>query len=163
MIGTSMATPHVSGAAALLIAAGVEGSDNIRSRLINTARDLGKRGKDNYYGYGLIDVYGALLNRKITKAEVFAFTKGENIYNLKSDIKNADDQGFFKLEKVESGKVFIAAWLDLNKNEVVDIGDYYGEKGPFNITDSINDLNIEMRYISDFTSKIKVQRGRSSN
>ncbi len=58
--GTSMATPHVSGLAALLIANGVTGSTAIREAIEKTARDRGPAGKDNGYGWGLIDAYAAL-------------------------------------------------------------------------------------------------------
>lgn len=60
--GTSMASPHVAGTAALVIAAGIADSnadgkinDEIRKRLQETADDLGSTGKDNQYGYGLVD------------------------------------------------------------------------------------------------------------
>ncbi|MCL4459216.1 MAG: S8 family peptidase [Chloroflexi bacterium] len=54
--GTSMATPHVSGTAALSIASH-PGYTNlqIRTLLQNTADDLGAVGRDNLYGYGLVD------------------------------------------------------------------------------------------------------------
>ncbi|HUW18015.1 MAG TPA: S8 family serine peptidase [Sedimentisphaerales bacterium] len=58
--GTSMAAPHVSGTAALLICTGVSGPDAIREALQNTARDLGPAGWDQQYGWGLVDAYAAL-------------------------------------------------------------------------------------------------------
>ncbi|MFA4872472.1 MAG: S8 family serine peptidase [Patescibacteria group bacterium] len=58
--GTSMATPHVAGAAALLMSKGVINPSEVRSRLESTAQDLGSKGKDAYYGSGLIDVAKAL-------------------------------------------------------------------------------------------------------
>jgi serine protease len=59
--GTSMATPHVSGVAALLIANGnATTPDQIRTALQSTAEDLGATGKDDTYGYGLVDAYAAL-------------------------------------------------------------------------------------------------------
>ncbi len=59
--GTSMASPHVTGAAALLIAKGVATTpDEIRTALESTAKDLGSSGRDNTYGYGLIQVADAL-------------------------------------------------------------------------------------------------------
>jgi subtilisin len=58
--GTSMATPHVAGIAALLIASGVTGPDNLKSRLIATAQDLGATGFDNLYGNGLVNAFAAV-------------------------------------------------------------------------------------------------------
>jgi len=53
--GTSMAAPHVTGAAALVISSGTTGVDNVRSKLQITADDLGDPGRDELYGYGLVD------------------------------------------------------------------------------------------------------------
>ena len=58
--GTSMATPHVAGVAALLIADGVVGPDKVREALQNTAEDKGDAGWDPYYGWGIVDAYAAL-------------------------------------------------------------------------------------------------------
>lgn len=61
--GTSMATPHVSGLAALLASHGVTAPDKIRQALEQTARDLGPSGWDPEYGWGLIDAHAALTYR----------------------------------------------------------------------------------------------------
>lgn len=58
--GTSMAAPHVAGVAALLIANGVTGPDNVREALQSTAEDKGPVGRDDAYGYGIVDAYAAL-------------------------------------------------------------------------------------------------------
>jgi serine protease len=62
-VGTSMATPHVSATAALVIASGILGAhptpDAIERRLELTATDLGKRGRDRHYGYGLVNAAAA--------------------------------------------------------------------------------------------------------
>ncbi|MHC4721573.1 MAG: S8 family serine peptidase, partial [Planctomycetota bacterium] len=58
--GTSMAAPHVSGVAALLISTGVTGPDTIRQALEDTAIDLGSSGWDAEYGWGIVDAYAAL-------------------------------------------------------------------------------------------------------
>jgi serine protease len=58
--GTSMAAPHVSGVAALLVSMGVTGPDAVREALQNTAIDLGPAGWDQQYGWGLLDAYAAL-------------------------------------------------------------------------------------------------------
>jgi serine protease len=59
--GTSMAAPHVSGAAALLVSQGITKPDRVREALENTAVDLGQPGWDAQYGWGLVDVEAALL------------------------------------------------------------------------------------------------------
>jgi serine protease len=58
--GTSMATPHVSGLAALLASHGVTGPDKIRQAMELTAKDLGPPGWDEEYGWGMIDAHAAL-------------------------------------------------------------------------------------------------------
>jgi len=67
--GTSMAAPHVTGAAALIIDTkkcdlnldGVCTPAEVQQRLEQTAIDLGDPGKDNLYGSGLVNVYNALI------------------------------------------------------------------------------------------------------
>ncbi|MGB2841573.1 MAG: S8 family serine peptidase [Halobacteriota archaeon] len=59
--GTSIATPHVAGVAALLKSKRAKlSNEEIRETLRTTAEDLGEEGKDDYYGYGLVDAYAAL-------------------------------------------------------------------------------------------------------
>jgi serine protease len=58
--GTSMATPHVSGLAALLISRGVTHPDRVAEIIKTTARDLGPAGWDPEYGWGMIDASAAL-------------------------------------------------------------------------------------------------------
>ena len=59
--GTSMAAPHVSGVAALLLAQDPTLTpDQIRNALESTAEDLGNPGRDDTYGWGLIDAQAAL-------------------------------------------------------------------------------------------------------
>jgi subtilisin family serine protease len=61
LCGTSMATPHVSGAAALLRAQNPTWTNQqVVDRLLSTAQDLGSPGRDNFFGYGLVDAARAL-------------------------------------------------------------------------------------------------------
>src|SRR3989344_1571852 len=64
--GTSMASPHVAGAVALVLATAVQSAYDVdvdgawdpaevRAALQAAADDLGTAGHDNFYGYGLVD------------------------------------------------------------------------------------------------------------
>ena len=62
-----MASPHVAGVAALVIAAGITDSngdgninDEVRATLTSTAEDIGPTGKDMHYGYGLVSAAAAV-------------------------------------------------------------------------------------------------------
>jgi lantibiotic leader peptide-processing serine protease len=60
--GTSMATAHASGVAALIIGqhGGAMNPEHVRARLRSSADDLGKAGKDDFYGMGRINALQAL-------------------------------------------------------------------------------------------------------
>ncbi len=73
--GTSMASPHVAGVAALIIAAGVSdyngdgiiNNRDVRAILQDTATDLGAIGRDPQFGYGLVN---ALLAAQTAGADI---------------------------------------------------------------------------------------------
>ncbi len=58
--GTSMASPHVAGVAALLYSRGYTNPATIESILRQSAKDLGKAGQDEEFGFGQVDAFKAL-------------------------------------------------------------------------------------------------------
>ena len=81
MNGTSQATAHVSGAAAILLAKEIADkngdgrfADDVRTLLNTSARDLGDSGRDQYFGFGLVDLEKALTPPAPTKWE-YSITK----------------------------------------------------------------------------------------
>ncbi len=58
--GTSMASPHVAGLAALLMSQGVTSPAAVEALITRTAQDLGTKGKDNDFGHGFIQPRAAL-------------------------------------------------------------------------------------------------------
>lgn len=59
--GTSMATPHVAGAAAVLRAAWPSlTAPQVTDILLNSATDLGTIGVDSVYGHGMLNLYAAV-------------------------------------------------------------------------------------------------------
>jgi serine protease len=65
--GTSMATPHVTGIAALIISQGVTNPAAVEALIKKTAHPVGAAGRNDDYGYGLIQPRAALFGFGIAK------------------------------------------------------------------------------------------------
>jgi serine protease len=65
--GTSMASPHVAGIAAMLMQQGITDPAAIEEALEKTAVDLGTPGRDDTYGFGLVDARAALRGLGLAK------------------------------------------------------------------------------------------------
>lgn len=125
--GTSMAAPHVSGAANLLLEYGLS-SKGVKSLLINTAEDKGSSGWDAYYGWGEVDLNDAYTYRDYV-------------------IDDTVTEGSYKYYKVQIILVGEKATLVWNKHNT-----YAGASTPTTLYD-INDLDLRLYRESDGSLK----------
>jgi serine protease len=65
--GTSMATPHVAGIAAMLMQQGITAPAAIEVALERFAVDLGAPGRDDTFGFGLVDARATLRGLGLAK------------------------------------------------------------------------------------------------
>ncbi|MFW5984799.1 MAG: S8 family peptidase [Halanaerobiaceae bacterium] len=122
--GTSMAAPHVAGAAALLYSSGITEPAAMKKKLLDSAD------KDQ-----LININQALnLEQQNTnkadqlpeRVKVYAARKTEKKLELVGDPAHPDENGNFTLE-IKEGNWQIIAWGDQNENGQLDKGDFYRE------------------------------------
>ncbi len=62
LAGTSMAAPQVSAVAAMLVGLDIATPDEIERILVASAWDLGRLGRDDHYGHGILDARAAVLH-----------------------------------------------------------------------------------------------------
>jgi serine protease len=127
--GTSMATPHVAGVAALLISRGITTPDAIRNRLRDTAVDLGAPGWDQYFGYGLVNAAAAVgASNPNSTMRTFSGVVSGNTIMRQSDFASVAATGSFTITNAQPGTKSVFAWQDFNGNGQVDFGDYFGRR-----------------------------------
>ncbi|MFH2054858.1 MAG: S8 family serine peptidase, partial [bacterium] len=126
--GTSFSAPHVAGAVALLRQANPNASvDTIKWALMNSALDLGDLGEDNTYGYGLIDLPGALA--------LLPENEEVNIYvsDVTPDSVVADTMVDVVVELANNGIGTVDVWGRITNADprivIVEDSSYFGELG----------------------------------
>ena len=113
--GTSAATPHVAGAAALILSASPELTvSELRDKLFEATVDMGSPGKDNIYGHGRLD----LSQIDITPS---VFHAGDFDGDLDVDI--LDLLAFSEVYGLTSSDPNYDARMDMDNNGVIDVLD----------------------------------------
>ncbi len=133
--GTSMATPHVSGAVALLSQLGLTNLE-IKSLLINTAEDRGTSGWDNIYGWGYIELGNAY---------------NKSNFTLESTIEN-NSYKLYKIDDVSVSDKFTLVWnRHIIGNDILNNLDLYlyNESNGNLINNSSSSLDNVEQVISD--------------
>jgi subtilisin family serine protease len=126
MQGTSMASPLVAGVVALLKAAEPGATDEqIREALADSAIDLGATGRDEQFGYGLINPLGAYA--ALTDSTPPPPQPGYRVRIRAPDYPDSflESDGIFTLMNAPMGLLTVTAESDDNGNGV------YGEPGEY--------------------------------
>ena len=158
--GTSMAAPHVSGLAALIIAQHPEFSaEEVRQALRTSAHDLGSAGTDNSFGCGRIDALAALLVTHPLEAGIEAPSNGAIIAAPITLTGRATGSGFdhyiidYRLETAPE------PWTTIRTSSVTATG---GELAVFNPSQLVDGLyTVRLRAFNTdgqiFTDSIQVR------
>ena len=123
MSGTSQATPQVAALAALMLSKGVTtNADDTLARLNATATDLGRPGRDDQFGYGMINPAAAL------GAPAISAREGLQIYADDGHAYPVTGTGNAFLSYLPEGTYTLVYGTDTNGNAV------YGEYGEAEIS-----------------------------
>jgi len=128
--GTSMACPHVAGTAALVWALNPSwDNEQVRTRMQETAEDLGDVGRDTWYGFGLINASAAAINiPEATPSEMFV----DNI-NMSLQKSGTNTRALAAVNVIDvtgapvNGVVVTGSWSGLAKNVVSGTTDSNGK------------------------------------
>jgi subtilisin family serine protease len=120
MSGTSFSTPIVAGACAVLLAKNPTlSAAEVETILEETALDLGNTGKDNFYGYGLIQVDKALASETRTETVSCSYQTHVQDYGWQNWVSEGETSGTYGQSKRLEG-----IKIDIN-SQGVDLGVKY--------------------------------------
>jgi subtilisin family serine protease len=117
--GTSMAAPHVSGVAALVLAAnpGLTGQQ-LSDRLTSTAVDMGPPGRDARYGFGRVDAYNAITGTQGPAMNVFVSAIDATTGEVAKTVQAGSDLSY-KLDGLQAGSYYVVAGQDEDGDGVI--------------------------------------------
>ncbi|MFW5994134.1 MAG: S8 family serine peptidase [Halanaerobiaceae bacterium] len=135
--GTSMAAPHLTGVIGLMLSQDSQLSfSEIKERLQKTSMKIEGRYFGEETGYGLVNSYWAIQN--INQVQVFIGTKENNQFNKKTGINLQLRDSNYLIEDIPAGNYKIMAWIDVNKDDILNPGDYYAESPVINFSPENN-------------------------
>ena len=125
MKGTSQATAHVTGAAAILLSKQIADNngdgrtaDDVRTLLGTSATDLGAIGRDQFFGFGRVDLDKALTPPAATTLE-YSIAIGQ-LAPLKQTLKVPLDTGAYKVEITTRQLDLRIAVMDSNGTRLIE-------------------------------------------
>ena len=117
--GTSFAAPHVAGVAALIKSYNQSLTNSqIRAKLRNDALDLGEQGKDDYYGFGLVQINLESQNYTIQNLSYYY-----EVFNI-TNFRNKDEtrvfwiSGFGTVDDLDFNQGYYAVNKTINNNVI---------------------------------------------
>ncbi len=137
--GTSLAAPHVAGVAALIWSYNRSlTNDQVRAKLDNDALDLGVAGKDDYYGYGLVQINLSSSNLSLQNTSYYYELYNITDYNLSNQTivfwKNGT--GSIEQENFTPGYYLLTKYFSIPYNTTI----YVIENGTIQLLEDGGDL-----------------------
>jgi subtilisin family serine protease len=129
--GTSMAAPHVVGVAALTLAMSptLTGAQ-LRTRLTSTAVHVGAPGRNDQYGFGLVNAYNAMTNTNgPVRANYVRIVNATTGATMQTVAVNAD--GTYSASRLPAGSYYVYGGQDEDGDKLIGVpGRRFGWFGP---------------------------------
>lgn len=122
--GTSMASPHVAGLAALMLANGIPNGQVREILRETTIRKDDSSGWNPECGYGFVNAYAAVTNTRLTNANLVVTN---DQFDAVSQVFSPSSNRAFSIRNVpQAARLYLFGWIDVNNSRTLDPGDYTG-------------------------------------